>query len=158
MHIVWLMLVLLIPIPLYIAFQSFFIKERNKEGIGAVEGAYKRVIKRYGLRISEVSKFINRLIAIDRKIGKLVLIVYKDGITWEKCVGLQEIGGCQIARSTDHASGFVHQVNMELVLHYTREIISFPFFDEKIDDVRDLDRRTRQAHYWQKKVCSSREK
>jgi hypothetical protein len=84
------------PIPLYIAFQSLFAKKRHYKVIAAVEDAYKNIVRTNNLTILEVNRFINRLIAIDRNSGKLVLIAYKKGIAFVNCVNLEEIRRCQV--------------------------------------------------------------
>lgn len=152
MYVVLVILVLLAPIPIYIAFKSLFENKRNLKAKRAVKDAYKRVIKRYALSISQVNKFGNRLIAIDRKIGKLVLVVYKQGITWEKCFNLDEIIFCQIVKTTNKLSGCIENVSMELTFRNNHGIINFPFFDETLDDMRDLPYRLKKAQYWKRKI------
>jgi hypothetical protein len=118
----------------------------------AVQRSFKEVIKRYGLTISEVNKFINRLIAIDRTTGRLVTVVYKKGTVSEKCIGFEEIRGCEIITVSDPNEGYIQRVTMQLSLCNNQENINFDFFDENIEDVHDLGRRTKQAGYWQKKI------
>ena len=140
------------PFPLYIAFQTLFIKQRYQKGIRAVEEAFQRMIKSHSLNNLEVNRFINRLIAIDRHKSKLVLIIYKNGITWETCVNLQEISYCHSYNIIDHISNYIQKVNLELVLHNNPSILSFPFFEEALDDIRDLKQRTRKCEYWKRKI------
>lgn len=151
MYVILIILVLLLPIPLYVAFQSLFIRQRHRKSMLAIEDAYKRVVERNNLRILELSRFINRLIAIDRSNRKLVLLVYKDGVTWEKCIALEEIISCQITKAVDNES-YIQSVSIQLILHNNNETISFSFFDNRFDDERDLSQRTKRADYWQKKI------
>ena len=152
MYIILIILVLLVPIPLYVFIQSLYGKEKNKHGNTAVQRCFKEVIKRQNLTISEVNKFVNRLIAIDRLTGRLVIVVHRDGVTWQKCIGFEEIRGCEIISVTDPETNYIQKVTMELSLCNSQQNISFAFFDDKIEDVRDLSRRTKQAGYWQKKI------
>lgn len=151
MYVVLVVLMLLIPIPIYFAFRSLFENKHNRKGIQAVKDAYKRVIKRYTLSISEVNKFGNRLIAIDRTMGKLVLVVYKNGITWEKCISLDEVMFCQIIKTTNKVSGCIQKVIMELTLSNNHGIINFLFFHETLDDMGDLPHRLKRSQYWKKR-------
>jgi hypothetical protein len=151
MNFILLALLLLIPIPIYVAFKSLSKDRRNKKKILAIKDAYKRVTNRHLLSISEVNKFGNRLIAIDRNSGKLVLIVYKNGITWEKCLNLDEMVFCQIAKGTSEETGCIQRVNLELT--FRRDgFVNFLFFDEEVDDFRDLPARIKKAQYWKKKI------
>lgn len=152
MNVILIIIMLVMPFPLYIAFQSLFIKQRHRKGIRAVDESFQRMIKSYSLTDLEVNRFINRLIAIDRHKGKLVLIVYKNGITWETCVDLKEISYCHSYNLIDPISNYIQKVNLELVLTNNPSIVSFPFFEESLDDVRDLKQRTRKCEYWQQKI------
>jgi len=152
MYIIMIILVLLLPIPLYALFQSLYMKERNRHGSLAVQRSFKEVIERHRLTISEVNKFVNRLIAIDRETGRIVIVVYKGGITWQRCIGLEEIRGCDIINITNPENGYIEKVSMELLVCNNPEKICFDFFDDEVEDMRDLGRRMKQARYWQKKI------
>ncbi|MBL7696952.1 MAG: hypothetical protein JNK79_02300 [Chitinophagaceae bacterium] len=147
-----IVLVLLVPIPLYMAYYFLFVKKSNDKGVLEVETAFKRVIKRNKLTISEMNKFADRLIAIDRKTGRLILIVYRNGITWEKCINVEEIMRCKINNIVDHSTGYIKEVNMELRLQNVEDHIRFTFFDDAVDNLSDLGRRIKQSKYWQKKI------
>ena len=152
MSLVLIILLLLIPIPIYIAFRLLFENNNNRKGIQAIKNAYKRVIKRHTLSISEVNRFGNRLIAIDRTMGKLVLVVYKNSITWEKCISLDEILFCQVVKTTNKVNGHIREVSMELTLHNKNDRVNFLFFDEQVDDMRDLSHRLKKSQYWKRKI------
>jgi hypothetical protein len=57
-----------------------------------------------------------------------------------------------VITATDPQHGYIQSVTMQLLLSGSREIISFPFFDSRMEDIRDLTRRMKQARYWQKKI------
>jgi hypothetical protein len=152
MYIFLVIFLLLLPVALYLAFQALFAKKGREKGIRAVDEAYKRVRERHHLKLGETNKFANRIIAIDREMGVLLLIMYKDGITWEKCLNLEEIGSCDVIKTTDAESGFIQQVTIEIGVHNNYEPISFPFFDEQTDDIRDLGRAVKKAQHWQQRL------
>ena len=152
MYLILVALLLLMPIPLYITFKSLFKDRHNQKGFLAIKDAYKRVKKRYRLSISEAHRFGNRLIAIDRNLGKLVLIVYKNGITWEKCFNLEEIIFCRIVKDSNKVSGSIQKVSLELTLANNQGVINFSFFDEQTDDLRDLSNNLKRSKYWKKKI------
>jgi hypothetical protein len=152
MYLTLIILVLLLPIPLYALFKSWYNKEKNRHGNMAVQRSFKEIIKHYRLTISEVNKFVNRLIAIDRTTGRVVIVVYKGGTIRRKCIGLEEIRACEIINVSNPDSGYIGRVTMEISLYNNPGSINFDFFDENIEDVRDLNRRIKQAGYWQKKI------
>jgi hypothetical protein len=152
MYIILVALLLMMPIPLYFGFKSLFKVRDNQKAFLAIKDAYKRVKKRYRLSISEAHRFGNRLIAIDRNSGRLVLIVYKNGITWEKCLNLDEIIFCRIVKDSNNRSGSIQMVRLELTLANNQGSINFSFFDEQTDDFRDLPNNLKRAKYWKKKI------
>lgn len=152
MYIILLALLLMMPIPLYFGFKSLFKDRHDQKDFLAIKDAYKRVKKRYRLSIAEVHRFGNRLIAIDRNSGKLVLIVYKNGITWEKCLNLEEIIFCRIVKDSNKVSGSIQKVSLELTLAKNQGVINFSFFDERTDDMRDLPNNLKRSKYWKKKI------
>jgi hypothetical protein len=152
MVIVLVILALIVILLIYLAFQSYYGSQKHQQKMLAVEEAYKRMVKRHQLKILEVSRLPSRLIAIDRVNGKLLMVIYKDGITWERCVDLGAIKSCELVKTTDHESGYIQHVHMELLLHNSSEVIRFPFFDQEVDDVRELRQRTNKSHYWQRKI------
>ena len=151
MYVVLVLLVLLMSIPLYIAFKWLFDDKFQPKSLLAIGQGFKRLIKRYKLSISGAAVFRHRLLAMDRKVNKLVLIVYKNGITWEKCVDLREIISCQIEKQFNKVSGRIQKVNLELI--YPNDgIINFSFFDEEMDDSRDVTSRIKKGQYWRRKI------
>lgn len=152
-----IILAVLMPVPLYIAYRSLFRRRLGRNESVALDEAFKRVIKRNNLKPAEVVRFPNRLIAIDRDSGQLVLIVHRKGVTWEKCVSLEEISGCQVVKLVDEGNGYTRRVSLELSFGYGEKNLRFPFFDDSIDPVQDLGRRMKQSKYWQKKISFHRE-
>lgn len=137
MYIFLMILLLLMPIPIYLGFRSLFGDKHRQKVYLTLKEAFKRLIKRHRLSITEVNIFGNSLIAMDRKMNKLVLVVYKNGITWEKCINLHEMIFCKIVKTANKAAGCIQKVNLELSFHKDG-IITFAFFDEEVDDLRDL--------------------
>jgi hypothetical protein len=104
------------------------------------------------LSISKMNMFGPRLIGIDEGLNMLVSIIYKDGITWEKCIDLRRIVLCKIVIRHDSINGLIRKVDLELTLAQNNETFCFPFFDEKIDETRDLAGRVKKAQAWRKRI------
>ena len=66
---------------------------------------------------------------MDRDLAKLVLIVYKNGVTWEKHVNFEEIMFCQVTKTVNKDSGHIQTVSLELSFGNDQSDMSFPFFD-----------------------------
>jgi hypothetical protein len=139
-------------IPIYLGFRSLFEYRHPKNIYKVVKDAFTRIIKKQKLSIAEINLFGNRLIAIDSKLKKLVLIQYKHGIVWENCLNLRKMAFCRIAKTTNMVSGETQKVNLELLTFGKGRTIIFPFFDEKVDVIHDLPARIKSAQYWKGKV------
>jgi hypothetical protein len=138
-------------VPIYIGYRSFFEYKHPGNVYKVVKDAFIRLIKNHNLSIAEVNLFGNRLIAIDTKLKKLVLIHYKYGIVWERCLNLQKMVCCRIAQTIHKLSGDTQRVNLELTFH-KGGMITFPFFEKKTDVIHDLSARIKRAQYWKGKI------
>ncbi len=152
MYVVIVLLLLSMSILLYLGIRSFFKEKNHQKPFPAIKEVFKGVTKRHSLSISEVDVFRNRLIAIDRKRGKLVLIIYKNGITWEKCFNLNELIFCQLVNIRDKANNCIKSVEIELEFLNDPRIVSFVFFDEELDELSELPSRIKKSKYWEKKI------
>lgn len=146
-----MILILVIPTSVYFGFRSHFEYKHPQKVYMIVKDAFTRLIKRHKLSIAEVNLFGNRLIAMDHKMNKLVLIHYKHGIAWEKCLNLHEMVFCRIAKTAHKVSGDIQEVNLELTFR-KGGIITFSFFDEEVDVIRDPPSRLKMAQYWKGKI------
>jgi hypothetical protein len=57
----------------------------------------------------------------------------------------------RIAKTTHKVSGNIKKVNLVLIFR-KGGIITFPFFDEKMDVIPDLPARIKRAQYWKEKI------
>lgn len=147
-----LLALLLLLIPLNTILRSSFASEKNRHGNLTVQRAFKKLIEHKKLTVSEVTKFLDRLIAFDQMTGRLIFVVYANNVVWQKCVGFEEVRDCQIVTTTDPQNGHIQKVAIELLLCGNGQKISFSFFDQATEDARDLSRRTKQARYWHSKI------
>ncbi|WP_217603405.1 hypothetical protein [Chitinophaga sp. GbtcB8] len=151
MYIFLIILVLLMPIPIYLGFRSLFADRHHQKVYQHVKDAFQSLIKRQGLSIAEVNMLGNRLIAMDRNMNKLIFVVYKNGITRENCLNPNEIISCKIEKKSSDVSGYIRKVNLELTFR-RNGVITFSFFDEEVDDLCDLPSRIKKAQYWKRQI------
>ncbi len=150
MYMIFVLVLILIGIYMFVT--TFLAdRPRNKASL-AVKEAFKRVTERHMLSISDMNRFGNRVIAMDSDLAKLVLIVYQNGITWEKYINMEDILFCQVINTGDKDNGHIQKVSLELTFRNDQSDISFPFFDEKLDNPRDVSYRIRKSKYWKRKI------
>jgi hypothetical protein len=152
MYAIFVLFLCLLFFIVYSHYLGIFNEKRNQQGYREIKEAYKRVIKRHRMSVSAVDRFSDRLIAIDWIMGKLVLIIYKEGVTWEKSFNMDEILFCRIVKTTDKINGNIQKVNMELTVRNDNAKVEFPFFDEKMDGRSVLAKRLRKSQSWKTKI------
>src|SRR5687768_13896898 len=95
----------LILIGIYIFVTTMLADRPRNKASQAVKEAFKRVVERHMLSISDMNRFGNRVIGMDTDLAKLVLIVYQNGITWEKYIDMEDIMFCQVIKTGDKENG-----------------------------------------------------
>ncbi len=148
-----IILIILLPVIVYLVFQYLVEKKQGDFAIAQVEKVYCDAVRSNHLEIDEVNTYSNRLIAIDRVAGCLLMIVTDDKHTWQRCVNLDDIRSCRVVHVNNRDNGYTQKVALELQIS-SGEKIFYPFFDERTDDHRDLGRRTKNARYWKQKAIS----
>ena len=152
MYVIIVSLLFLVFFAVYWHFLRHYDSRRNRKVYREIGESFRRVIKRHTLLISDLDRYGNRLIAMDRSEDRLVLIVHENGVTWEKCFNLNEVMFCRIVNKTNKISGRIQKVIMELTIRNSPGVVSFSFFDDERDKIRDLSRRSKKAHYWKRKI------
>lgn len=146
------MLLLLLSFLLYLGFKAMFENKHDRRNARELKVALNRVIRRNRLVISEIDAFTNKVIAIDRKNDKLVLVEHRNNVIWEKCFSLGELKSCNISKETDHLTGCTQKVVMEFNFINSRELAYFTFYDKSNASVHELPSRIRKANYWKNKI------
>ena len=152
MYIILIILLLLLPIPIYLGFKALFKKKHDRRNALTLKVALDRVIKRYRLSISEIDTFGNRVIALDRKNNKLIMVELRNNVTWEKCLSLVELTSFTIIKELDQLTGCTQKVVIKLNFNHSEELEYFTFYDESNDNIHELPTRVRKAIYWKNKI------
>jgi hypothetical protein len=147
-----IILLLLLPIPLYWAFKAMFKKEKDQKSSSAFKAALLHILKKHGLSISGVSVFSNKIIGLDHRNNKLIWIDYRNNDILEHCVLFRNIRFCTILKETDLLTGCTRKVVIRISFHNGDDPAYFTFYDESIDPVHELPARVRKANHWKNKI------
>jgi len=149
MYMILVIVLLLMPLPIYIGFQSLF-KDKYQHKIDlALKEAFRRVTKRHRLFMFKVTVFKDRLIGIDKRLNRLIIINYKHGITAEKCFTLDDLINCRVVNRVQSERGCITNIAIELTLSSDPAIVRFSFFDEKTDDSRNFAWAVKKSKIWE---------
>jgi len=147
-----IVLLLLLSFLIYLGFKAVFENKHDRRNALALKVALNRVIRRNRLLISEIDTFGNKVIALDGKNNKIILVEHRNNVTWEKCLSLGELESCNISKEMDQLTGCSQKVVIELNFSSNRELVHFIFYDESNDNISELPSRMRKANYWKSKI------
>ncbi|MCU7551857.1 hypothetical protein OCK74_22245 [Chitinophagaceae bacterium LB-8] len=113
--------------------------------------AYERLVLENRLSIERLDIFKNKVIAMDRKNKKLVLIYHTDRTQQELCIPLLQVAACSIIEERDQQDQCIKKIFLNLKL---RNLIHhlFCFYDDSKDDVMEMPTLSRQAVNWSKSI------
>jgi hypothetical protein len=147
-----IVLILLLPIPLYIGFKAFFDSRHNRRNALILKRALDRVIKRNRLSISEIDSFGNKAIALDLKKNKLILVEHRNNVTWETCLSLGELSSFEILKKMDQLTGCTQKIVIEFNFNSKEDLVHFTFYDASNDNIHELPSRVKKATCWKKMI------
>ena len=147
-----IVMLLLLSFLLYLGFKAVFENKLDRRNSLAIKVALDRVLKRNRLSISEIDTLGNKVIALDRKHNKIILVEHRNNVTWEKCLSLGELESCNINKEMDQITGCAQKVVMELNFNSSEDLVYFTFYDKSNDSIHELPSRIRKANYWKNKI------
>jgi hypothetical protein len=145
-------MLLLFSFILYLGLKALFENKHDQKNALALKVALDRVIKRNRLLISEIDIFGNKVIALDRKNSKIILVEHRNNVTWEKCFSLRELESFNITKNTHPLTGCIQKVVVELNFSNNRDLVYFTFYDDSNDRIQELPSRIKKATYWKRKI------
>jgi len=147
-----ILLLLLLSFILYLEFRALLQNKLDRKNALALKLALDRVITRNRLVISEIDTFKNKVIALDRKNNKIILVEYRNNVTWEKCFSMGELESCNISTKTDPLTGCMQKVTVDFNFSNNKGLVYFAFYDERNDHIQELPSRINKATYWKSKI------
>ena len=129
------------------------MKEQKKKKVWlALAQAYERLLWEEKLSVEQSEIVGNKVIALDRRSKKLLLLDYSGAQPLERCFSLREIAATRIVEKRDALQACVQRILLELNNGRTGELLQFCFYDENHDPLTDLKRLTRKAVQWKTRI------
>ncbi|MFL5788980.1 MAG: hypothetical protein ACJ748_13055 [Flavisolibacter sp.] len=126
-------------------------KIRKKE-LGIVN-TYDRLVREYKLIIEQYDTINHKLIGLDRKNKKLLIIDHSDNNRQEVCVPLLQISNCKIVQVRNEAERCIKSIYLELLnKRNPTDKVRLSFYDEEQDKLRELPALARKALHWKNTV------
>ena len=83
MYALLIVIVLLLSFLLYSGIKALFENKNDRRNAFVIKEALDRVIRRNMLLISEIDTLGNKVIALDRKTKKIILVENRNNVTWK---------------------------------------------------------------------------
>jgi hypothetical protein len=142
---------LLLSIPAYFGIRLMIKENRKRKKQLEFKRAYKRMVKRANLSIEDSESGNKKVIALDGKNKKLLIIDHNKKNRQEQCIPLLDIVSCTIHEVRDGPGKNIKKINLELKTR-AHEIFKFCFYDDAYDAITELPSLARRAMYWKSRI------
>ena len=147
----YLIIMMIIGLPALYGIREIIKEKRKKRRQLSLAMAYDMFVLKNKLSIEYIDILENKVIAIDRKNKKLVLIDHTEQNKQELCISLLQVASCNIIEERDGQEKCIKKIFLEINLRphmYHR----FCFYDDSKDSVTELPSLSRRAMHWRNRV------
>jgi hypothetical protein len=148
----YICLVIMAALAVALIIRMLYKKRKENKKQRDLAGAYDRLVRENKLSIEETHVSNNRVIGLDRKNKKLLLIDHTAYIKQEQCVSLDQLDSCEITREKDEAKKCTIRFFLELNYKRNKGKLKFIFFDESEDNIIEKPSLMKRAEYWKRKI------
>lgn len=127
-------------------------RSRKRKKQLALAKSYERLVLKNKLSVEETLVFNNRVIGLDRRNRKLVLIDHHKEVMMEQCVALDQLESCDLVRQKDEAKKCTTGFFIEFKYKRKDGALKFMFFDETKDKILEKPGLIKKAQYWKRKI------
>jgi hypothetical protein len=114
--------------------------------------AYDNMTRRHKLAIEHSDLLKGKVIALDRKNKKLLLIDHNQTSRQEEVISLLGIEACRIKEEKDAKDQCTGKIFLEMKHKWNEKITRFCFYDDAYDPLTDLPSLARRARYWKNRI------
>jgi len=113
---------------------------------------YDRLVRNAKLSIDHSEILHAKMIALDRRNKKLLVIDHNMKQKQEECIALLGIQSCRVIEIKSKANEHIQKINLELKHKRADKITSFCFYDAACDPVNELPFLARRARSWKHRL------
>jgi hypothetical protein len=148
----YIIILLVIGFPALYGISEIITGKRKKRKQRSLAMAYDKLVFEHKLSIEYIDILNDKVIAIDRKNKKLVLINHTEDTRQELCISLSQVASSRIIEERDEQDQCIKKIYLELELK--RDFIRhlFCFYKEGKDSITELPSLSRKALYWENRI------
>jgi hypothetical protein len=143
---------MIIGLPALYGIREIIKEKRKKRRQLSLAMSYDMLVSVNKLSIEYIDILENKVIAIDRKNKKLVLIDHTEENKQELCISLLQVDSSSIIEERDEQDKCIKKVFLELKLKRCHIYHRFCFYDDRKDPVTELPSLLRRATHWRDRV------
>lgn len=147
------LLILAIPIGCAVLYTARHLAKdiRQKRRRLKLADTYHRFVLQNRFIVDHSEVIGNRLMALDRKNKKLIVIDYNGKESKELCIPLLSVSATRIVEEKNE-QGLIERIMLELKLKISHVVYSICFFDHAHDPIGGLRHMARKAQHWKNRV------
>ena len=142
---------LFLGIPAYYIIRIFLKEKRQKKKQRQLGLAYDRLVKQVKFSVEHSELLNGKLIALDRKNKKLLLIDHNQTEKQEECLSLLGVESCKLIE-VKSADACIKKIFLELKYKWNNKITLFCFYDDSYDLITELPALARRAKFWKHRI------
>jgi hypothetical protein len=127
---------------------SKYIKKKRKMVLGL---AFDRLVKKLRFSIQHSELMNGKIIALDRRSKKLLLIDHNQPEKQEECLSLLWIQSCRVIEIKG-ADSCTRKILLELKHKWNNKMSHFCFYDDAFDSIGNLPTLTKRAKFWKHRI------
>ncbi|MCU7549194.1 hypothetical protein OCK74_08710 [Chitinophagaceae bacterium LB-8] len=148
----YLIIILIIGLPALYGIREIIKEKRKKRSQLSLAMSYDMLVLENKLSIEYIDILENKVIAIDRKNKKLVLIDHTEENKQELCISLLQVASSSIIEERDEQDKCIKKIFLEIKLRRHHMHHKFCFYDDSKDSVTELPSLSRRALHWRNRV------
>jgi hypothetical protein len=143
---------LVLGIPAYYLIRIILKEKTQNKKQRQLGLAYDRLIKKGKFSVEHSELLNGKLIALDRKNKKLLIIDHNQIEKQEECLSLLGVESCKIIEVKHAADACIKKIFIELNYKQNNKITRFYFFDDSYDLITELPTLARKAKFWKHRI------
>jgi type II secretory pathway pseudopilin PulG len=150
MKISLIILILVMALILYGARQMKKEKRRKNKKLN-LAGAFNTAITHYRLLIDHSETIGDRIVGLDKRNKKLLVVDHSENNKQEECIDLRTVSGTAIIEVRDE-HGSIRKIYLQLNGRKNNALFKVCFFDDAVDPIVDLPGFAKRSMHWKNRV------
>lgn len=147
-----LIISVVLMLPIAYGAKELIRERRRRRSLRVLRNAYDRLVREHKLSVEQSELFNRKVIGLDRRNKKLLLVDHTNSGTQEVCIHLPEIAGCTIKQLRDDYAKAVKKIMLELHHKRSDKQLSLCFYDAAHDHITEMPFLLRKAKYWKHRI------